>query len=112
MEDVHDLNGAHDEADIHFSFHAVHVEHMNPGNTVIKCNDTDILIIMYSNIQKFRQSVWLHTGLDYNNSLTFHQYQRNSWQTELHPSYMKFMPLLGVITLLHSSEKVKSIQWK
>ena len=45
---------------------------MNPGNIVIKCNDTDILIIMLLNIHKFSQShVWLDMGLDYNNSSTF-----------------------------------------
>ena len=47
------LYGAHDEADTHVAFHAVQVEHLNPGNIVIRCNDTDILIIMLSNIQKF-----------------------------------------------------------
>ena len=50
-----------DEANTHVAFHAVHVEQLNPGNTVIRCNDTDILIIMPSNIQKFSQSyVWSH----------------------------------------------------
>ena len=69
VEDVHDLYGAHDEADTRVAFHAVHVEQLNPGNIVIRCNDTDILIIMLSNIQKFSQShVWLDMGLDYNNS--------------------------------------------
>ena len=65
MEDVHDLYGARDEADTCVAFHAVHVEQLNPGNIVIRCNDTDILIIMLSNIQKFSQSyVWLDKGLD------------------------------------------------
>ena len=71
MEDVHDLYGAHNEADTHVAFHAVHVEQLNPGNTVIRCNNRDILIIMLSNIQKFSQShVWLDMRLDYNNSHT------------------------------------------
>ena len=47
------LYGAYDEADTHVAFHAVHVEQLNPGNIVIRCNDTDILIIMLSNIQEF-----------------------------------------------------------
>ena len=73
-----------DEANTHVAFHTVHVEQLNPGNTVIRRNDTTILIIMLSNIQKFSQShVWLDTGLDYNN---LHWCQRNSWQTELRPS--------------------------
>ena len=42
---------------------------MSPDNIVIRCNDTDILIIMLSNIQKFSQNhLWLDMGLDYNNS--------------------------------------------
>ena len=39
------------------------------GNTVIRCNDTDILIIMMSNVHLFENSsVWLDVGLEYNNS--------------------------------------------
>ena len=72
VEDVHDLYGAHDEADTCVAFHAVHVEQLNPGNTAIRCDDTDILIIMLLNIQKFSQThAWLDMGLDYNNSYTF-----------------------------------------
>ena len=70
--DVHDLYSTHDEADTRVAFHAVHVEQLNPGNIVIRCNDTDIFIIMLLNIQKFSQShVWVDMGLDYNNSCTF-----------------------------------------
>ena len=77
--DVHDLYGTHDEADTRVAFHAVHVEQLNPGNIVIRCNDTDILIIMLSNIQKFSQShVWLDMGLDYNNSHTFINVKRTA----------------------------------
>ena len=60
VEIVHGLYGTDDEADTRLALHAAHVEQMNPGNIVIRCNDTDILIIMLSNIQKFSQShVWL-----------------------------------------------------
>ena len=41
MEEVHDLCGSHDEADTPVAFHAVNVEQLNLGNTVIKCNDTE-----------------------------------------------------------------------
>ena len=61
-----------DGANTRVALHAVHVEHLNPANTVIRCYDIDILIIMLSNIQKFSQNhVWLDMGLDYNNSRTF-----------------------------------------
>ena len=46
VEDVHDLYGAQDEADTRVVFHTVHVEQSNPGNIVIRCNDTDMLMIM------------------------------------------------------------------
>ena len=62
----------HDEADRCVAFHAVRIEQLNAGNTVIRCYDIYILILMLSNIQKFSQShVWLDMGLDYNNSRTF-----------------------------------------
>ena len=65
VEDVHDLYGADDEADTRVAFYAVHVEQLNPGNIAIRCYDTDILIIMLPNIQKFSQShVLLDIGLD------------------------------------------------
>ena len=59
VEDVYDLHGAHNEADTRVAFHAVHVEQLNLGNIVIRCNDTEILIVMLSNIQKSCQThVW------------------------------------------------------
>ena len=79
--------GAHDEAHTRVGFHVVHVEQLNPGNIVVRCNGTDILILILSNIQKFSQShVWLDMGLDYNNSRTFIDVQITGWQTEFHPS--------------------------
>ena len=71
MEDVHDLYGTHDEINTFVAFHAVHFEQLDPGNTVIRCNDTDvircndtdIIIIMLLNIQILSQShVWLDMG--------------------------------------------------
>ena len=60
------------EADTRLAFHAGHVKQLNPGNTAIRCNDKDILIIIFSNIHKFSHShVWIDLGLDYNNSYTF-----------------------------------------
>ena len=55
VEDVDDLHGTHDKANARVASRAVYVEQLNPGNTVIRRNDTDILIIMLSNIQKFSQ---------------------------------------------------------
>ena len=69
MREVHELYGAYDEADTRVAFHSLHVDVNDQGNTVIRCNDTDILIIMMSSIYLFENSsVWLDVGLDYNNS--------------------------------------------
>ena len=53
VEDVHDSYGTHNEPDTCVAFHAVYAEQLNPGNIVVRCNDTDILIIILPNIQKF-----------------------------------------------------------
>ena len=53
VEDVHGSYGTYNEPDTCVAFHAVHVEQLNPGNIVVRCNDTDILIIILPNIQKF-----------------------------------------------------------
>ena len=64
-----ELYGDHDEADTRVAFHAYHSEQHHPGNIVIRCNDTDVLIIMLANIIHFHAShVWLDVGLEYNNS--------------------------------------------
>ena len=69
VEEVHELFGDHDEADTRVGFHALHVDRENQGNTVIRCNDTDVLIIMLCNIHKFSNNeIWLDLGTDYNNS--------------------------------------------
>ena len=67
--EVHELYGAHEEADTRVAFHALHADQFDPGNTVIRCNDTDIKVIMLANAHKFMNShVWLDVGLDHNNS--------------------------------------------
>ena len=72
VKDVYGLYGTHDEANTPVAFCVVHIEQLNTRNNVIRCNDTDILIKMLSNIQKFSQSqVLLDTGLHYNNSRIF-----------------------------------------
>ena len=69
MKDVPELYGDHDEADTRVAFHAMHAEANGPGKTVIRCNDTDILVIFLTNIHKFIEtSIWLDSGLDYDSS--------------------------------------------
>ena len=67
VEDVTDLYGHHLEADTRVAFHAAYADNNDPGNIVIRANDTDILIVI-CNSMRFRSNIWLDSGLDYNNS--------------------------------------------
>ena len=59
------------EADTRVVFHAFHADSVNPGNIVVRGNDTDMLVILTCNADKFSSNIWLDTGLDYNNSRRF-----------------------------------------
>ena len=67
-EEVHELYGHHLEPDTRVAFHAFHADSVHPGDIVVRGNDTDILIILKCNADKFSSNIWLDTGLDYNNS--------------------------------------------
>ena len=71
IEEVYELYGYHLEADTRVAFHAFHADSVNPGNIVVCGNDTDILVILTCNADKFSSNIWLDTGLDYNNSRRF-----------------------------------------
>ena len=96
VDDVDDLNDAHNEADTRLAFHAVHVKEFNPNNTIIGHNDTNILIM----------------GLYYNNSSTFIDIKGTTDKLNLIQALLEYTNLLVAITLLHFSEKVKSVQLK
>ena len=84
-----ELYGDHDEADTRVAFHAYHAEKFDPGNTVIRCNDTNILVIMLSNIHHFvSSSVWLDVGLEHNNSRKY----INLKETARNCNYVKALP--------------------
>ena len=57
IEDVTELYGYHLEADTRVAFHAAHADSNNPGNIVIRANDTHILIIMICNATTFTSSI-------------------------------------------------------
>ena len=72
VDDIHELHGDHDEADTRVAFHALHADENDPGDIVIRCNDTDVLIIMLTNVHKFQhRKVWLDIGLGHNNTRSF-----------------------------------------
>ena len=71
IEEVYELYGYHLEADTRVAFHAFHADSVRPGNIVVRGNDTDILVILPCNADKFSSNIWLDAGLDYNNSRKF-----------------------------------------
>ena len=58
------LYGDHLEADTRVAFHAKHADEANPGNIVIRANDTNIIVILLANAKKFRSDTWYDRGLD------------------------------------------------
>ena len=60
-ESVDELYGYHLEADTRIVFHAKHADINDPGEIVVRANDTDVAIILLANI----------SGLDYNNTREF-----------------------------------------
>ena len=60
-ESVDELYGYHLEADTRIAFHAKHADINDPGEIVVRANDTDVAIILLANI----------SGLDYNNTREF-----------------------------------------
>ena len=67
-ESVDELYGYHLEADTRIVFHAKHADINDPGEIVVRANDTDVVIIFLANINLFSSEVWYELGLDYNNT--------------------------------------------
>ena len=68
IEEVSDLYGNHLEADTRVCFHAMHADQDNETDIVVRGNDTDILVILLTNVDKFKNNLWLDTGLDFNDT--------------------------------------------
>ena len=51
------LHGDHLEADTRVAFHAKHADEANPGNIVIRANDTNIMVILLANTKKFNSHI-------------------------------------------------------
>ena len=51
--------------------HAKHADSVDPGNIIVRANDTDILVILTLNASVLSMShLWLDAGLDGDNSRT------------------------------------------
>ena len=92
--EVQELFGAHEEADTRVAFHTLHVDKYDPGNTIVRCNDTDIKIIMVTNADKYDNSdVWLDVGLDHNNSRHYINIKATAEKLKCkHPKFVKALP--------------------
>ena len=56
------------EGDARVAFHAKHAADINnPGEILVRGNNTDIAIILLANMNLFSSEVWYESGLDYNN---------------------------------------------
>ena len=67
-DSVHELYGYHLEADTRIALHAQHAGINDPGEIVVRANDTDVAINLLANINLFSSEVWYESGLDYNNA--------------------------------------------
>ena len=112
-ENVFDLYGNHDEADTKVTFHAHHASENGPKDIVVRCNDTDILVIHVMNSQYFQYShVWIDIGLDSGNSRRYIDIINGS--TKL--NYLSALPGIyaitgcDYITAFFNKGKMKAIQ--
>ena len=69
FEEIVDLYGYHLKRDTHVIFHMKHADLIDPGIIVVCGGDTDIAIILSSNVEKLENThLWYNFGVDYNNS--------------------------------------------
>ena len=67
-ERVPELCGNHLEGDTRVVFHAKNVDTIDPGNFVVRANDTDIAVILIWNIYHMDSDVSYDSGYNYGNS--------------------------------------------
>ena len=74
------------------------------SNVVIKCNDSDILLILLGNMDKFTdKNVWMEVGFVTKNTLRYININSlaNNLGMQICKALPAFMHLQGVIILLH-----------
>ena len=67
-ERVPELYGNQLEADTRVVFHAKNADTSNPGNIVVRANDSDIAVILICNIHHMDSDVWYDSGHNFDNS--------------------------------------------
>ena len=62
-QDITELSCSHEEADTRMVWHVKYISDMQgKGNVVIRCDDTDVLVIFLAHVLKFAVHVWLDVG--------------------------------------------------
>ena len=56
------------EGDTRVVFHANNADTIDPGNTAVRVNDSDIAVILICNIHHMDSDVWYDSGHNYDNS--------------------------------------------
>ena len=69
-QDILDLNCQHEEADTRIVLHIKHAceQIVLPRSIVVRCIDTDVLIILLFHTENIEGFVWMDVGLDRNNT--------------------------------------------
>ena len=67
-ERLTELYENHLEGDTRVVFHAKNSDTINPGNIVVRANDSDIAVVLICNIHHMDSDVWYDSGHNYDNS--------------------------------------------
>jgi len=93
------LSYNHEEADTKIIYHLYQISKEPEKQVVIRCNDTDVLIIILGNMNKFINAVniWLEVGLISTNNLRYIDVSKlfSSFGIELSTTLLAFHALTG-----------------
>ena len=67
-ERVPELYESHLEGDTRVVFHAKNADNIDPGNILVRANESDIAVILICNINHMDSNVWYNPGHNYGNS--------------------------------------------
>ena len=66
---VASMRNEHEEADTRIVLHLQYINDQRPeANVVVRCNDTDVLIILIHHMKRFSIKVWMDTGANADNT--------------------------------------------
>ena len=92
---VDELYGYHLKADTRIAFHAKYADINDPGEILMRANDTDVAIILLANINLFSSELWYGSGLDYNNTRGYLSLTKLNQTMENPETWIGLYPFLG-----------------